>query len=136
MLKVKVGGITETQTPHGQKKHQRKKNKIQQVLMYKKVNNGSICTRRRKSKKKCHTMYKRKTVPPQTHPCLFIINADFGCDRPMRGSRTQSAHRSQPSRVSLKSLQFLDVTTQFFFLSGCPAHTPSQLCHTFPRPHP
>ena len=44
----------------------------------------------------------------------------------MRGSRTQSSHRSHPSRVSLKLPQFLSVTTQIF-LSLCPAHAPSTL---------
>ena len=44
-------------------------------------------------------------------PYFIMINADFGCGLPMRGSRTQSSHRSHPRRVSLKSIQFLSVTT-------------------------
>ena len=55
----------------------------------------------------------------------MIKNADFGCDRPMRGSRTQSSHWSHPSRVSLKSPQFHSAPTQFFFFLGAP--------HTHPR---
>ena len=65
-------------------------------------------------------MYK---MVPRTCTLVYYDQCWFGCGRPMRGSRAQSSHRSHPSRVSLKSPQFLSVPTQFF--SWCPAHAPA-----------